>query len=111
MSDPTDTPPVDGTVPGPGTTSAAVSAAAVEATVAPVPAAKPERPRFIDDLRAAYNLKGKAVVAVTGNTHDYFYSPKLGHFVDFEPVVYQEFGDKFTVMRLDIANGLSLFTN
>jgi len=67
------------------------------------------RPVFIDALGHAYNRRGKRVMLLTGNVLDQFWSPRLGSFNSLEQTLYQELNDKFLVLRVDVASGVSFY--
>ncbi len=68
------------------------------------------RPLWVDALSQAYAVRKKNVVLLTGNTRDLFSSPRLGDFVPLEQLLYQELREKFLVVRVDAATGVSFFT-
>jgi hypothetical protein len=67
------------------------------------------RPSFINALGHAYNRRGKRVMLLTGNVLDQFWSPRLGSFSSLEQTLYQELNDKFLVLRVDAASGISFY--
>jgi len=67
------------------------------------------RPAFIDALGHSYNRRGKRVMLLTGNVLDQFWSPRLGSFTPLEQTLYQELKDKFCVLRVDAASGISFY--
>jgi hypothetical protein len=67
------------------------------------------RPAFIDAIGHAYNRRGKRVMLLTGNVLDQFWSPRLGSFNSLEQTLYQELNDKFLVLRVDAARGVSFY--
>jgi hypothetical protein len=67
------------------------------------------RPAFIDAIGHAYNRRGKRVTLLTGNVLDQFWSPRLGSFHSLEQTLYQELNDKFLVLRVDAASGVSFY--
>src|SRR5262245_49832353 len=67
------------------------------------------RPAFIDAIGHAYNRRGKRVMLLTGNVLDQFWSPRLGSFNSLEQTLYQELNDKFLVLRVDAASGVSFY--
>lgn len=72
----------------------------------------PYRPAFLDAVSAAYSDRGKNVVVVSGNTHDLFFSPKVGEkgsFLPIEQSMFQEWREKFHVIRLDISTGIGFY--
>jgi len=46
---------------------------------------------------------------LTGNVLDQFWSPRLGSFNSLEQTLYQELNDKFLVLRVDAASGVSFY--
>jgi hypothetical protein len=67
------------------------------------------RPAFIDAIGHAYNRRGKRVMLLTGNVLDQFWSPRLGSFNSLEQTLYQELNDKFLMLRVDAASGVSFY--
>ena len=67
------------------------------------------RPTFIDAIGHAYNRRGKRVMLLTGNVLDQFWSPRLGVVTLLEQTLYQELNDKFLVLRVDAASGVSFY--
>src|SRR5262245_63588399 len=67
------------------------------------------RPSFIDAIGNAYNRRGKRVILLTGNVLDQFWSPRLGGFTPLEQTLYQELKDKFLIVRVDAATGVSFY--
>jgi len=67
------------------------------------------RPSFIDAVGHSYNRRGKRVLLLTGNVLDQFWSPRLHTFTPLEQVLYQELKDKFLVLRVDAASGMSFY--
>jgi hypothetical protein len=67
------------------------------------------RPTFIDAVGHSYNRRGKRVILLTGNVLDQFWSPQLGSFTPLEQTLYQELKDKFLVLRVDAASGISFY--
>jgi hypothetical protein len=67
------------------------------------------RPSFINAVGHSYNRRGKRVILLTGNVLDQFWSPRLRSFTPLEQVLYQELRDKFLVLRVDAASGISFY--
>ena len=67
------------------------------------------RPSFIDAVGHSYNRRGKRVILLTGNVLDQFWSPRLRGFTPLEQTLYQELRDKFLVLRMDAASGISFY--
>ena len=67
------------------------------------------RPSFIDAVGHSYNRRGKRVILLTGNVLDQFWSPRLRSFTPLEQTLYQELRDKFLVLRVDAASGISFY--
>src|SRR5262249_49075627 len=67
------------------------------------------RPSFIDAVGHSYNRRGKRVILLTGNVLDQFWSPQLENFTPLEQTLYQELKEKFLVLRVDAASGLSFY--
>ena len=69
----------------------------------------PNRPAFIDTLNHAYRNRRQNVFLLTGRTHDLFWNPEAGDFTSLERLLYWELKKEFTVVRMDIATGLSFY--
>jgi ATPase family protein associated with various cellular activities (AAA) len=67
------------------------------------------RPSFIDAVGHSYNRRGKRVLLLTGNVLDQFWSPRLRSFTPLEQALYQELREKFLVLRVDAASGMSFY--
>ena len=67
------------------------------------------RPSFIDAVGHSYNRRGKRVMLLTGNVLDQFWSTPLKSFTPLEQTLYQELKDKFLVLRVDAASGISFY--
>jgi len=67
------------------------------------------RPAFIDAVGHSYNRRGKRVILLTGNVLDQFWSPPFGSFNPLEQTLYQELKEKFLVLRVDAASGMSFY--
>src|ERR671922_941755 len=67
------------------------------------------RPSFMDAVGHSYNRRGKRVILLTGNVLDQFWSPRLRSFTPLEQTFYQELRDKFLVLRVDAASGISFY--
>src|ERR671925_473459 len=67
------------------------------------------RPSFTDAVAHSYNRRGKRVILLTGNVLDQFWSPRLRSFTPLEQTLYQELRDKFLVLRVDAASGISFY--
>jgi len=67
------------------------------------------RPSFIDAVGHSYNRRGKRVLLLTGNVLDQFWSPRLRSFTPLEQLLYQELKEKFLVLRVDAASGMSFY--
>jgi ATPase family protein associated with various cellular activities (AAA) len=67
------------------------------------------RPSFIDAVGHSYNRRGKRVLLLTGNVLDQFWSPRLRSFTPLEQSLYQELKEKFLVLRVDAASGMSFY--
>ncbi len=74
-----------------------------------MPDAEFPRPSFIDAVGHSYNRRGKRVILLTGNVLDQFWSPRLRSFSPLEQALYQELRDKFLVLRVDAASGISFY--
>jgi ATPase family associated with various cellular activities (AAA) len=67
------------------------------------------RPLFIDAVGHSYNRRGKRVILLTGNVLDQFWSPRLRSYTPLEQTLYQELREKFLVLRVDAASGISFY--
>ncbi len=67
------------------------------------------RSSFIDAVGHSYNRRGKRVLLLTGNVLDQFWSPRLRSFTPLEQALYQELREKFLVLRVDAASGMSFY--
>ena len=67
------------------------------------------RPAFIEALSHAYSKKGKSVILLTGDTLDRFWSERVAAFIPLEQALYQELSEKFTIVRVDAATGISFY--
>ncbi len=74
-----------------------------------MPNAEFPRPSFIDAVGHSYNRRGKRVILLTGNVLDQFWSPRLRSYTPLEQTLYQELRDKFLVVRVDAATGISFY--
>ncbi|MCB9397743.1 MAG: AAA family ATPase [Acidobacteria bacterium] len=68
-----------------------------------------DRPGFLEDLGKAYTLRRKNIVLLTGDIHGLFWSPKKEGFFPLEEALVHELSDKFTLVRMDIASGLTFY--
>jgi SpoVK/Ycf46/Vps4 family AAA+-type ATPase len=93
------------------TDEAPKTASEVVSTTAPTPML-PGRPAFLDAVSSAYSDRGKGVVVLSGNTHDLFFSSRVGvsgGFLELEQTIFQEWREKFHVVRLDISTGIDFY--
>ncbi len=67
------------------------------------------RAKFLDDLSQAYNLRRKSLVLLTGDVHGLFPSSAADDFVALEEAIRAELKDKFNLVRIDIASGVTFF--
>lgn len=67
------------------------------------------RAPFLDQLNEAYKLRRKSLLLLTGDVHGLFYATALDEFVSLEGVLRSELGEKFNLVRMDIATGVSFF--
>ncbi len=67
------------------------------------------RAKFLDELSQAYNLRRKSLVLLTGDVHGLFHSSAADDFVSLEEAIRAELGDKFNLVRIDIASGVTFF--
>lgn len=64
------------------------------------------RPDFIDSLSAAYTLRRKNMLLLTGDTTGLFWSPKAEAFLSLEQSLDGELSPHFHLLTLDIASGI-----
>ena len=67
------------------------------------------RAKFLNELSEAYNLRRKSLVLLTGDVHGLFYNSKEDDFVSLEQAVRGELGEKFNLVRIDIATGVTFY--
>lgn len=67
------------------------------------------RPQFLDELSQAYSLRLRNIIILTGDVHGEFWSPKAKNFLALEQILSAELGDKFHLVRMDIATGISFY--
>lgn len=67
------------------------------------------RAPFLDELNEAYKLRRKSLLLLTGDVHGLFYASSRDEFVSLEDVLRSELGEKFNLVRMDIANGISFY--
>jgi AAA+ superfamily predicted ATPase len=70
---------------------------------------KTKRPDFLEDLSQSYNLRRKNIIILTGDVSGLFWSPRSQSFLALEQFLYIELKDKFNLVRMDIATGLSFY--
>ena len=67
------------------------------------------RAKFLDELSEAYNLRRKSLVLLTGDVHGLFHSSVADDFVSLEEAIRAELKDKFNLVRIDIASGVTFY--
>ena len=67
------------------------------------------RAKFLDELSETYNLRRKSLVLLTGDVHGLFHSSAADDFVSLEEAVRGELGEKFNLVRVDIASGVTFY--
>lgn len=72
-------------------------------------AAKGLRPAFLEELSQAYNLQRKNIVMLTGDINGLFWTAKGKGFLALEQFLHTELKEKFNMIRMDIASGISFF--
>jgi hypothetical protein len=72
-------------------------------------AAKTKRPGFLEDFSQAYNLRRKNIIILTGDVNGLFWSPHSQNYLALEQFLCTELKEKFNLMRMDIATGLSFY--
>lgn len=79
-------------------------------TTKPRPLPALERASFLAEIQEAYNLRRKSLLLLTGDIHGLFPSPASENFVSLEEMLATELGDKLNLVRMDIASGVSFFS-
>jgi len=69
------------------------------------------RPLFLSELSQAYSIKRKNLVLLTGDIYGLFWSRSKEDYVSLEEVFVHELGEKFNVVRMDIASGIGFYDN
>lgn len=67
------------------------------------------RPQFLDQLSQAYSLRQRNIIILTGDVHGEFWSPKAKGFLALEQILSAELGEKFHLVRMDIATGIGFY--
>ncbi len=67
------------------------------------------RPLFLDEINDAYNKRRKNLTVLTGAVHDLFFSPRANNYCSLEQLLQNELEDKFNLVRMDIATGISFY--
>lgn len=67
------------------------------------------RAPFLTELNDAYNLRRKNLLFLTGDVHGLFASPAADDFVSLEEVLCAELAEKFNIVRMDIASGVTFY--
>lgn len=67
------------------------------------------RPKFIDEIDAAYFYRRKNVALLTGNVSDICYNSNVGQFLSIEQEIFAELKAKFVVLKMDMSVGVSFF--
>ena len=67
------------------------------------------RAKFLDEISQAYNLRRKSLLLLTGDVHGLFHQPKMEGFVSLEQALVGELGEKFNLVRMDIATGVTFY--
>jgi len=68
------------------------------------------RPGFLDELSDDYLLRRKNIILLTGDIHGMFWNSKKDRFDAFEATLVDSMSDKFNMVRMDIAGGISFYT-
>ncbi|MCP5051254.1 MAG: AAA family ATPase, partial [bacterium] len=63
-----------------------------------------------ESLSQAYGLRRRNIVILTGDIHGMFWSRKKKNFLSLEQSLSAELEDKFHLIRMDIASGLSFYS-
>ncbi len=67
------------------------------------------RSKFLNAIQDAYNFRRKNVMLLTGGVNDLFWSEHASDFFPAELAIHRELGEKFNVVRMDMATGISFF--
>ncbi len=70
---------------------------------------KSARPVFLEDLSQAYGIRQRNISILTGDVHGEFWSPRGKNFLALEQLLNAELGNKFHLIRMDIASGLDFY--
>jgi AAA+ superfamily predicted ATPase len=68
-----------------------------------------KRPGFLEEFSQAYNLRRKNIIILTGDVNGLFWSSHSRDYLALEQFLNAELKDKFNLMRMDIATGLSFY--
>lgn len=67
------------------------------------------RPDFLDELNEAYLLRRKNIILLTGDISGLFWNQSNQGFDAFESTLVAALREKFNIVRMDIAGGISFF--
>lgn len=67
------------------------------------------RPLFLDSLGQAYSLRRENIVILTGDVNGLFYGGDGRDYLALEQLLYHELKDKFNLLRMDIAGGITFY--
>ncbi|MCP4214064.1 MAG: AAA family ATPase [bacterium] len=67
------------------------------------------RPGFLEELGQAYSLRRKNIILMTGDVHGLFQSPSSRKFLALEQLMQAELKQKFNIIRMDIATGITFY--
>jgi hypothetical protein len=67
------------------------------------------RPEFLDSLSQAYTLRRENIIILTGDVSGLFYSQQTENYLSLEQTLNSELEDKFNLVRMDIATGISFY--
>jgi hypothetical protein len=68
-----------------------------------------KRPGFLDSLSQSYTIRRENIIILTGDVSGLFYGQKTGNYHSLEQILNLELQDKFNLVRMDIATGISFY--
>jgi hypothetical protein len=70
---------------------------------------KETRPKFLEAISQAYGVRRKNIILLTGDVNGLFWCQKPGKFLSLEQILNVELSEKFHLIRMDIASGISFY--
>jgi len=70
---------------------------------------KAQRPNFLTKLSDSYFFKRKNIITLTGDINGLFFDTKSKSHIALEQIINTELKEKFNILRLDIALGISFY--